>query len=263
MVPIPWQSAYLNAPPAEVRTLSQSKSWLGRTLWVDRLEVATGEIRLMGQVDLAEGEASPYPYVQLQVGDQVLTSKGMKVEKADGMGRYRFTAEFDGPNRWPTAVTLQIRGIAFVTERVLEWPINWAKYRNQTESKPLAKGDRVAVQFYDSVLTSWMVTDSGAGVEVKYPTGKPPHVGWGNVAGGGRGHEDSELGPGFELVNEAGDRMTSMGGGGGNDGKRETIAAIWGDHMPDALRQSDRLTLRYVNPQAVLTLEETWVLIEE
>lgn len=85
------------------------------------------------------------------------------------------------------------------------------------------------------------------------------------VGGGGRGIPP-DLGPGFELINDAGEAHTNMGGGGGtiwDDGRdeRQGFSANWGDQLPENFRQSERLLLRYVQPSASMVLKETWTLV--
>lgn len=260
---LPWQPAYLSEPAPEAIPWPRQQTWLGRTLTLEQLEVGVGRTILTGQIALPEGERKPGLGARLHVGDQVLEMKEYQVEPATTPGLYRFTATYDGPNQWPAPVKLELESIAFETDQVLTWPVQWAKYRHLdgSERQLMDPADQVTVRFYDSDLVSIFTTDSGVAIEQKDPTGPPPYV-RAFIAVGGRGRENN---PGFEVVNTSGAVLRDLGGGGGHiydDGhgndNREGIAVMWWKDLPEGFRQSDWLLIRYVHPGAAMILQETW-----
>lgn len=264
---LPWNEAYLAEPPPEVIPWRHQHTWLGRTLALDALEVGVGETRLTGTISLPAGERDPRLYATLVIGNQELEGGYYALEPAGEPGRYRFTLSYDGPDRWPAPVELRLHAIDFVTDQVLEWPVNWAKYREPApaDDRPMDPEDQVSLPFYDSELVSTHADDSGVAIEQRTPKRKPPYV-KSSLHMGGRGIPP-DLGPGFEIVNDDGEVMTNLGGFGGlvyegPDGKdvRERVAAIWWDELPESFRRSERLIVRYVHPSATLVLDETWTL---
>jgi hypothetical protein len=259
---LPWRPDYAVEPAPEVVSVGMEKSWLGRTLAVERLEVSIGRTRLTGWIRLPEGERDPRLGASLRIGNQVLELKEFRREPGGAAGVYRFTATFDGPNHWPAPVKLDLSGIGFETDRTLEWPVPYAKYsRDQrAELRLMDQADRVTVPFYDSSLTSILTWAGGVSVEQKDPTGRPPYV-RASLEIGGRGM--GPLDPGFEVWNEDGRVITNMGGGGGNiwsDG-RQGVSVNWEQSEAEGFRWTDRLVLRYVQPGADMVLKETWDLV--
>lgn len=273
---LPWNGAYLAEPPPEVVPWRQQHTWLGRTLALEALEVGIGETRLTGLITLPDGERNPALSATLVAGGQELEARSYLVEPTGDRGRYRFTLTYDGLNRWPAAVELRLRGITFVTDQVLEWPVNWAKYRERPSSadRRMDPEDQVAVRFYDSELVTVFATDSGVSIEQRTPRRKAPYVQSALQMGGRRPLEAAEpggqpaLGPGFEIVNDAGEVMTNLGGGGGTvlagaDEVRVRVSVMWWNELPESFRRSERLIVRYVRPSATLVLDETWTLPAE
>jgi len=262
---LPWDAAYLTEPEPEVIPWPQQHTWLGRTLALEALEVGIGQVTLTGVITLPEGERDPIAYASLVVGGQELDGIWRKAEPTGEPGQYRFAMTFDGPDWWPAEVELTLHGIEFTTDQVLEWPVNWARYRAASEDRLMDPEDQVTVRFYDSELTSIYTTDSGVAIEQRDPNRPAPYV-RAAVRMGGRGFPP-DLRPGFEVENEAGEVMTSLGGGEGviydgpgrND-ERYGVAVMWWDELPESFRRSDRLIIRYVHPSAVLVLDETWKL---
>jgi len=269
-IPLPWDTAYLAEPDPDIIPWPQRHTWLGRTLALDALSVGIGRAQLTGEITVPEGERDPVLQATLIVGDQELDWGSYAAEPIGESGRYRFTLTFDGPNQWPAPVRLRLEGIAFATDHVLEWPVHWAKYREMTgaERRLMDPEDQVTLQFYDSQLTSIFTTYSGVSIEQRDPERTPPYV-RASISMGGRGFPD-DLGPGFEVENDAGEVLTNLGGGAGviYDGpgrhdERQGVAVMWWDDLPDSFRQSERLLIRYVEPSAALVLDETWTLPTE
>ncbi|MBP2018500.1 hypothetical protein J2Z79_001911 [Symbiobacterium terraclitae] len=269
-IPIPWDRDYLTEPAPDVLSWPQQHTWLGRTLALDTLEVGVGRTQLTGEITLPEGERDPVLMASLIVGGQELGGGAHTLEPAGEPGRYRFTATFDGPNRWPAPVQLRLHGIGLATDQTLKWTVNWAKYRGDgpTEDRLMDPEDQVTVRFYDSELISIYAHDGGVAIEQRDPERKAPYV-RAHLGGHGRGFPD-DLGPGFEVENDAGEVITNLGGGGGavyggpgRNGVREGVAVMWWDELPEAFRQSYRLIIRYVQPSALLVLDETWTLTVE
>lgn len=270
---LPWDESYLTEPAPEVIPWPQQHTWLGRTLALDSLEVGIGHARLTGVITLPEGERDPVLTAALVIGGQELTGGWQATEPTEEPGRYRFTITYDGPNQWPAPVELRLQGITFLTDQALEWPVNWAKYRERTSSRDgeMDPEDQVSLPFYDSELVARFATDSGIGIEQRTPRREPPYVQSALRMGGRLPLETAEpgeppaLGPGFEIENDAREVMTNLGGAAGPDDIRANevrtrVWAMWWNELPESFRQSERLIVRYVEPSAFLVLDETWTL---
>jgi hypothetical protein len=263
---LPWRAAYLEEPPPAVVRWTRQNTWLGRTLAVEELEVGIGRTVLTGQITLAPGEGKPLLRASLRMGTRTLNLTSFNAIPAADQGRYHFTATFEGLDRWPAPVTVDLSGIYFETDKTLAWPVNWAKYRDRTGTQDglMDPADRVAIRFYDSELTSIVTNSSSISIEEKQLTAAPPYV---RAALYGSGRSSVPDSAGMDLLNAEGEAQTDFGGGGGNiyddpvtgEG-RQGVVAIWGDTLPQSFRQSDRLTLRYVHPAASLVLNEMWEL---
>ena len=264
---IPWRAEWLNEPEPEAVRLTQQGTWLGRTLALEDLRVGIGRIDLSGYITLPPGESQPGPGARLRVGGEAREMKEFQAEPVAGKpGRYRFTAAYDGPDQWPAPVQFELYAIAFESDKVLEWPIPWDKYRDVKgeDRRLMDPQDQVTVQFYDSTLTSIFTYEGGVSIEQRDRTDRLPYV-RGLTGGGGWGA--GPLDSGVKLVNDAGEVLTEMGGSVGtiwDNGRdeRQGFSADWGDQLPDSFRQSDRLVLRYVRPSASMILKESWMLVQ-
>lgn len=260
---LPWRAEFLASPAPDIRPLTQRQMWLGRTLALGELRVEIGRIQLSGWVELPPGESDPGLLARLLVGGEVRELKEYKADKATEPGRYHFSAVFDGPNQWPAPVKLELSGLNFLTHQTLEWPVNWAKYRNVSggDHRLMDAADQVTVKFFNSTLTSIFAHQGGVSIEQKETGVQPPYVR--AMIGGARGIGGDR--PGFELVNDSGEVLTNFGGGGGviwssadSRDVRYGVSTNWA--LPEAFGQSNRLLLRYVDPGATMVLKESWTL---
>lgn len=267
---LPWEDDYLREPAPEVVPWPRQHTWLGRTLALEALEVGIGRTRLTGTITLPQGERDPVLHATLIIGEQELHGR-YAAQPVGEPGRYRFTITYDGLNQWPAPVGLRLQGITFVTDQVLEWPVNWAKYRERTSSRDgeMDPADQVSLPFYDSELVARFATDSGVGIEQRTPRREPPYVRSALRMGGRLPLETAEpgeppaLGPGFEIENDAREVMTNLGGAAGRDDiraneERIRVWAMWWNELPESFRRSERIIVRYVHPSATLVLDETW-----
>lgn len=142
---LPWKPEYLNEPaPATIPLGGEPRSWLGRTLYLDQLEVGIGQMVLQGRIRLPRGERDPFLGLFLQVGEARRGLKEHHLEPAGEPGLYRITATYDGPDTWPAAVSADLQSIGFATDQVLEWAAHPALSQalghvsDQGEDSPLA-----------------------------------------------------------------------------------------------------------------------------
>lgn len=189
----------------------------------------------------------------------------IQFEPAEEPGRYTFTAAFDGLDEWPAPVSLYLHGIDFGAHQTLERRIPWAKYRDLDRSEHLmAPKDQVTVRFYDSEIVSLYASRTGIGFEKKNPKGNPPYV-EANLSGGGRIEPGR---PGFEVVNNAGEVVCDLGGSDGvifnarTEIRYGASISLNEKYLPEGFLQTDELLVRYVNPEGVMVIDETWQLTD-
>ena len=268
---LPWDDAYLKEPAPESIPLDHEKTWLGRTLRLKELRVGTGWTWLTGEITLGEGEDDPSLDAFLISGGRELGAK-IEYEPTGEPGRYTFTAAFDGLDEWPAPVSLYLQGIRFGTHQTLEWRIPWAKYRDVDSSldRLMDPEDQVSVPFYGSEIVSVRADDWGISFEERVPKQNPPYVephlqGHGRGEPGWPGFPDM---PGFEVINDAGEVVRNMGGGGGamyytRFGRHESVSiSLYEEYLPKGFLQSEQLLVRYVNPSGTMVIDETWQLTD-
>ena len=251
---LPWRPEFSKDAATVSYTLKERRTWLGRSLALERLEVGTGQIRLTGLIELPTGEGNPILSGTLSVAGALRDLKEFRAEPTDVPGRYIFSATFDGPNTWPAPVTFELTGIGFQTDQTLEWSLPWAKYRDISPNmrRLMDPADQVAVKFYDTTLRTIALWESGVAVDQVQTRMRPPYV-TAALTFGGRGDETR---PGMELVAPNGKVLRNFGGGGGviwddprTAGQRSGISALWDrKSLPADFEVETHLTLRYVCP---------------
>lgn len=241
LIELPFREAYLD-PPAERTELDREGTWLGRTLRVDRLEVSVGQARLHGRIGLLPGESNPGLIARLRFGD---TAREMVAFRPGPDGS--FIATYEPPDEWPVPVSLELSGIGFESQKTLEAVIPWGKFAGKEATvKP---ADLVVIPFYDGSYRLHRVGPWGASFEVMRPD-RLPRVTPSN------GHPRVEfIGPGGETVKEM-----QKGGGHIGDGKNGISYSFASAASPE-MRAAEQITVRFLQPPALLEVKETWQLV--
>lgn len=250
---LPWDPKYLEEPNPFVTSLDFNQEWLGRSLKLTEMRVGTGRIELTGELKLEAAESHPAVRGSLKVEGQELPIVE-QITSQQGPGSYQITLITDGPNTWPAMVEFYVKGINFNTSGTLEWPVNWAPYRDQADGTPtvLRKDDQQSAEFFESVLTAKWASGGGIIIQQDEKNEKPPFI-MATLYYSGRGQADR---PGWEVATPEG--QVDL-----NPTVKTCPAELEGCDgyvvIPSQdLKGADRLTIRYVDPTAGLVINNIW-----
>lgn len=239
---LPLREEYLDPAPEQF-PLDLEGTGLGRTLRVDRLEVSVGQARLHGRITLLPGEHDPALGADLVFGD---TARDMVDFDREPDGS--FIATFEPPDEWPVPVRLKLHGIGFATEQVLEAVIPWGQFGGQ--EVVVEPADLVVMPFYDGAYRLHKVDERGVSFEIMKPDRLPRVTPTYSI-------------PKVEFIGPGGETVTNMQTGGGHIGEgKQGVSYLFADEASPAMRAADEITVRLIHPEAVLDLDETWMLVD-
>lgn len=243
-----------------VYSIGEARTRLGRTIYLDRIEVSTREARLLGSVQLLPGETAPSLGAALHFGSENRTVESIEWNPSSDPGRFDFVARTSAPNNWPSPLYLELRSVGFQTALTLEAPIPWSRLIQTASDQmdSIAEKDQIRMSVYDGALVFASMSASGLGFRVDHPNQSVPYVTMASEVW----QYSSDTGSGVRLVGASDETWAEFGVGDGsiNSQSGQGLMLHFWEGVPQSLAAGPIL-FQFVHPRARMVLDEAWPIL--